>query len=154
MLIQGLVANISPDKTKHHRCYERALGILEGARKMWPEVSTDGPGSVFKVTFIWGVRRLWAQAYQQVGFGRNIRFLGRDVIFLGLQRGGVEEGLEDIPNCKVDGLCDESVGRIGKLLPSRCVSWFQSRILGIYQGRCFSVSFSFALSLIPTHCGN
>lgn len=67
MIIQGLVASISPDKTKYHRCYERALEILEGAREMWPEVSTDGPGSVFKVTFIRGVRRLWSQAYQDVG---------------------------------------------------------------------------------------
>ena len=71
MLLQGLMADLNPDKSRYLQYQQGAVDILEGVRKKWPSAPTEGAESILKDTFIRVVRRLWCKAYQSVSCATN-----------------------------------------------------------------------------------
>lgn len=53
--------------------YSQALDILQWSRTVWPEVPREERGSVFDVTFIRGVRRLFLSALVEVRLPFTLR---------------------------------------------------------------------------------
>lgn len=61
MLLQGLLASQGDDKYKCMKYFGRAMDILDGGVKKWPNESDRGV--IFSDTFVRGVRRVHLTAY-------------------------------------------------------------------------------------------
>ena len=72
MILQGYTAVTAEDVPAAVKIYERALDILQGGVKRWP--NDPDRGAIFTETFVRGVRRLHLTAYTQVKpcQGRNV----------------------------------------------------------------------------------